>query len=149
MRERIRALLARESHGVLATLSARHDGWPFASLVAFAIARAGEPLLLLSSLAEHSRNLAKDQRASLLVADHGAAADPLAGARVTLLGTVEPVGEQDTAAARTDYLARHPSAAEYLALGDFRLYVLNVTQARYVGGFGDMGWVDRSDLNSI
>ena len=87
----LRALLDSERNGVLATLSARRDGWPFASVAAYALTDAGEPLLLLSDLAEHTRNLRADPRASLLVQDQTSLADPQAGARVTLLGTVEAV----------------------------------------------------------
>jgi heme oxygenase (biliverdin-IX-beta and delta-forming) len=137
--QNLRALLLQERHGVLATLSARRDGWPFASAVPYALSEGGEPLFLLSELAEHTRNLRADARASLLVQDSLAAADPQAGARVTLLGTAEP---HDTEASRHTYLGRHPQAAEYAALGDFKVWRLNVTEARYVGGFGEMGWLD-------
>jgi putative heme iron utilization protein len=144
--QEVRALLAQARHGVLATLSARRAGWPFASVVAFAGSVEGDPLLLLSSLAEHTRNLALDTRASLLVVEHAAEADPLAGGRVTLLGKIESVPTEHEPAARQRYLERHPEAREFFGMGDFRLYVLKVTEARYVGGFGDMGWLDRSQL---
>src|ERR1700736_5957615 len=81
----IRALLEAEGSGVLATLSARREGWPFASVAPYALTEAGEPLLLLSRLAEHTRNLGTDPRASLLVQDHASVADPQAGARITIL----------------------------------------------------------------
>ena len=85
----IRALLENERSGVLATLSARRDGWPFASVAPYALTEAGEPLLLLSRLAEHTRNLQADARASLLVQDHASLTDPQAGARITILGQIE------------------------------------------------------------
>jgi putative heme iron utilization protein len=142
-----RGLLRTERHGVLATLSRRREGWPFASLAPYALSAAGEPLLLLSDLAEHTRNLVVDPRASLFVRDSSAMAhDPQAGARLTLLGRVEPV--DDPADAQQRYVARHPSAAEYLGLSDFRFFVLRVTEARYIGGFGDMGWIDGASLST-
>lgn len=141
----LRALLERERHGVLATLSARRDGWPFASAVPYAISDSGEPLFLLSELAEHTHNLRSDPRASLLVQDSLASADPQAGARVTLLGTAEPHNDD---ANKQRYVSRHPQAAEYLSLGDFNVWRLNVTEARYVGGFGEMGWLDGSKLRA-
>ena len=140
-----RGLLEQERHGVLATLSVRRAGWPFASAVPYAIAESGEPLFLLSELAEHTRNLRGDPRASLLVQDSHAAADPQAGARVTLLGTAEP---DDSQATRQTYVARHPRAREYLELGDFKVWRLNVAEARYVGGFGEMGWLDGPRLRA-
>ena len=144
----LRALLAAERHAVLATLSASRDGWPFASVAPYALAADGEPLLLLSDLAEHTRNVRADPRASLFVQDGACTADPQAGCRVTILGQVAPVVDSELAIARQAYLARHPQAAEYMTLADFRLYVLRVRTARYIGGFGDMGWLDAAALRS-
>jgi heme oxygenase (biliverdin-IX-beta and delta-forming) len=144
----LRELLAAERHAVLATLSASRDGWPFASVAPYALSEDGEPLLLLSDLAEHTRNVRADPRASLFVQDGACVTDPQAGCRVTILGQVEPVGETELATARQAYLARHPQAAEYVPLGDFRLYVLRVREARFIGGFGDMGWIDAATLRS-
>jgi putative heme iron utilization protein len=135
----LRALLQQERHAVLATLSSRRDGWPFASAVPYALDETGMPLLLLSELAEHTRNLRADPRASLLVLDSTASEDPQAGARVTFLGTLAP--QIHEAAARL-YVSRHPHASGYLALGDFHVWKLEIDQARYVGGFGDMGWLE-------
>jgi heme iron utilization protein len=126
---------------VLATLSARRQGWPFASLAPYALTDDGEPLFLLSDLAEHTRNLRTDSRASLLVQDSAALGDPQAGARVTLLGSVEAVRTAHTLQMQSRYIERHPEAAEYLGLADFRFYVLRIVEARIVNGFGDMGWL--------
>lgn len=131
---------------MLATLSARATGWPFASLAPFALSDAGEPLLLLSDLAEHTRNLRADPRASLLVQDSTAADDPQAGARVTLLGTATRVPADQTAQAQARYLARHPRAASYVSMADFHLWRLHVTEGRFVNGFGAMGWLSGERL---
>jgi hypothetical protein len=139
-----RALLAAERVGVLATLSARHQGWPFTSIAPYALSQAGEPILLLSDLAEHTRNVRDDPRASLFVQDAAAREDPQAGARLTVLGRVEEISDPEQA--RAGYLARHPTAAGLMQMQDFRLYVLRLTEARYVGGFGDMGWLTRAAL---
>ena len=72
----LRELLDREHNGVLATLSARRQGWPFASIAPYALTTAGEPLLLFSDLAEHTRNVRADPRSSLLVQDSSALDDP-------------------------------------------------------------------------
>jgi heme iron utilization protein len=146
--ENIRALLSHETSGVLATLSASRDGWPFASVAPYALTDRGEPVLLLSRLAEHTRNLQADDRASLLVQDHASLTDPQAGARITILGHIEPVPDPELLTARECYVERHPAATEYLALGDFRLYVLRVREARFIGGFGDMGWLDAEHLRN-
>jgi heme iron utilization protein len=148
MLDGIRALLAGERNGVLATLSASRAGWPFASVAAYALSEQGEPLLLLSRLAEHSRNILGDPRASLLIQDGASVNDPQAGSRVTILGTVEAVADADLESATHHYVERHPPAVDYLALGDFRLFVLRISEARFIGGFGDMGWIDGDRLRS-
>jgi putative heme iron utilization protein len=144
----LRELLEAERHGILATLSARRQGWPFASVAAYALPSAGEPVLLFSDLAEHTRNLRSDPRASLLVQDSAALDDPQAGSRVTLLGTVKPVPADDVPAARESYLTRHPMAGDNLAMADFRLYTLRVIEARFISGFGDMGWLTAERLQA-
>ena len=141
----LRQLLVTERQAVLATLSARRAGWPFASVAPYALDADGQPLLLLSELAEHTRNLRADPRASLLVQESSALDDPQAGGRVTLLGKLEQTGDEQ---ARSAYVARHPQAAEYLMLGDFRMWRLNVSEARYVNGFGDMGWLEGKTLRA-
>jgi heme iron utilization protein len=144
----LRSLLESESSGVLATLSASRGGWPFASVAPYALTERGEPLLLLSRLAEHTRNLQADDRASLLVQDHASLVDPQAGARITILGQIEAISEPELEPAQRRYVGRHPQAAEYLKMGDFRLYVLRVREARFIGGFGDMGWIDAERLRA-
>ena len=141
-----RDLLRSERTAVLATASASRGGHPFASLVPFALSREGEPLLLLSALAQHTRNLTADPRACLLVHDAAAAAkDPRTAARAAILGRVRGVATADEADARARYLARHPDARGLLAL-DFSLYVLAVEEAQIVGGFAAAGWVPGAEL---
>ena len=102
-------------------------------------------MLLFSDLAEHTRNVRADPRASLLVQDSSALEDPQAGSRLTLLGTVERVPTDGEADARELYLSRHPNAADHLEMADFHLYKLRVNEARFISGFGDMGWISSPD----
>jgi heme iron utilization protein len=141
-------LLNAERQGVLATLSARRQGWPFASVTPYALSDDGEPLLLLSDLAEHTRNLRADSRASLLVQDSSMLDEPQAGARVTLLGSVEALSTDQAPEAQVRYVEKIPEATEYLALGDFHFYVLRLLEARFVNGFGDMGWLAADRLRA-
>lgn len=142
--ERSRTLLAAAGTGSLATIGA--GGFPFGSLVSHAVDPRGRPLLLLSDLAEHSRNLAADPRASLMAVERGAG-DPLALARVTVLGTVEELRGDERAAALPVYRAAQPGAF-YADFADFRLYRLEVSSVRYVGGFGRMSWVDAAEYTA-
>jgi putative heme iron utilization protein len=142
--ERSRTLLAQVGSGSLATMSIEQPGYPFGSLVAYAVSDDGMPLLCLSDLAEHSRNVAADPRASLMVTQSDDSADPLSLARVTVLGEIAVVGagERDEVLAR--YTDAHPGAF-YATFDDFRLYRLRVGSVRYVGGFGRMSWVDAAE----
>lgn len=139
--ELARDLVDGARKAVLSTLALRPAGYPFGSLVAIATDERGRPLLLLSQLAEHTKNLQACANASLLVADE-AAADPLASPRVTLLGacTLVPAGEVE--AVRTRYLAHHPEAETWAAFRDFAFYRLEPVDVRLVAGFGRMSWID-------
>ena len=144
--ERARTVVAAQSRGALSTLAVGTAGAPFGSVVTYGIDANGRPSFFVSTMAEHTRNLDADPRASLLVVeDTPAGADPLASARVTLMGTtVDVVDAEERAAARAGYLAANPNAF-YVDYGDFRCLRLEVTALRYVGGFGRMSWVDPAD----
>ncbi|MGH6969708.1 MAG: HugZ family protein [Stellaceae bacterium] len=131
-----RTLLSKAPRASLATLTT--TGAPYASLVLTADDGAGAPLLLLSDLAEHTKNLARDPRASLLVENGEQAGDPLAAPRATFLGDAARV---DDAAAKASFVARHPSAATYAGFKDFALYRLAVTRVHMVAGFGRIDWI--------
>jgi putative heme iron utilization protein len=136
-----RALLAAESVGVLSTTSVHRPGYPYGSVTPYALSAGGAPLLLLSRLAAHTRNLTADPRAGLFVGDRSAAADPQAGARVSLLGQVHPLPEAGVADGRARYLDRWPKAADYFALGDFSLWRFDIEEARLIAGFGEIRWL--------
>ncbi len=143
--ERARTLVAGQPRGALSTLAVEPAGTPFGSVVTYGVDPRGRPSFFVSTMAEHTRNLDADPRASLLVVeDTPAGADPLASGRVTLLGEVaEVVDPDERAAARAGYLAANPGAF-YVDYGDFRCLRLEVASVRYVGGFGRMSWVDAS-----
>lgn len=127
------ALLVRQAlKGALGSLD-RSTGHPYASLVTVATEPDGAPLLLISHLALHTRNLEADPRASLMIDGTAADGDPMAGGRVTLIGRCAPT-ESTTAPRR--FLARHPSASVYAGFADFRFYRFDVERAHFIGGFG-------------
>jgi len=140
--ERTRTLVHLGRVGTLSTCLARHDGVPFGSVGPYGVDAEGQPTLLISRLAVHTQNLLADPRASLLVTQPGWNEDPLAGARVTLVGRVAPVDEAARAAVRADYLARHENARYWVDFGDFAFYRLAIDELYYVAGFGAMGWVE-------
>ena len=126
-------LIRAADTAALATLE-RGTGFPYASHVTVAIDGDGALLLLLSKLARHTQNLDADPRASLLFTPVTAATgDPLASARVTLVGRLAPTANP-SAPAR--FLARHPDAAVYAGFADFRFFALDLEHAHFIGGFG-------------
>ena len=127
-----RALLRRAFKGSLATID-RANGYPYASLVTLATDASGAPVLLISKLARHTANLASDARASVLVDETGALADPLQGARATFLGRAELAADEGL---KRRFLAKHPEAAFYAGFTDFAFWRLKVEGAHYIGGFG-------------
>ncbi|HEY0157134.1 MAG TPA: DUF2470 domain-containing protein [Thermoanaerobaculia bacterium] len=145
--ERVRTLLVSERVGTLATHSARHPGWPFASVMPYALDDGASPLFLISGMAIHTQNALADPRASLLVMQSGADADPLGSPRATLLGHVRRV-EAPSEALRNAYLERHPSARYWIDFSDFAFFRLEVTDVYFVGGFGVMGWVTADDYRA-
>lgn len=135
--EEARTLVAATTSGTLATLS--DDGTPWASLVTFGVMDDGSPVLCLSTLAEHARNLERIRQASLMVADPNHAGEVLAGGRVTLAGKVRRSDEHpDEQSAREAHLEAIPSAAMYADFNDFSFWILEVERARWVGGYGRM-----------
>lgn len=137
-----RELIAREGTAVLSTLSRRLRGWPFGSLAPYTLGASGEPLLLMSEIAEHTRNVRADARASLFISDSSAAADPQASARVTLVGFALPVPEFEQEEARRRYLTRFPASADYFRAHDFTLFTMRLEQVRFIGGFGQIHWLE-------
>ena len=152
--ERARTLAYLVRSGALATLSRKHPGYPFASVMPYALDEQGRPLVLISSMAMHTHNLEVDARASLLVtqpvtqAAGQEAGDPLAAARLTLLGEARRLAGPDTGKAREVYLARHPRASYWVDFDDFSFWRLDVKDVYFVGGFAAMDWVTPDDYRA-
>ena len=140
--ERVRTMLAMASVGTLSTVSRKHAGFPFGSLMPYALDGAGRPIFLISNMAMHTQNLKGDPRASLFVGPAGADIDPLGAARATLVGRAEQVPAEGVAEARELYLARHPQSRYWVGFTDFGFFRLEPVELYYVGGFGVMGWVE-------
>jgi heme iron utilization protein len=139
--ERARTLLHLGRVGSLSTLSRKRPGFPFGSLMPYALDGAGRPLFLISTMAMHTQNLQQDARASLLVTQPEAEGDPLGAARVTVVGTAATLPAPELAGARGLYLQRHPNSKYWVDFDDFSFFRMDVVDVYYVGGFGVMGWV--------
>jgi putative heme iron utilization protein len=124
-------LLREGRSGALATLMPG-SGAPYCSLVNVATESSGAPLLLLSTLALHTKNILADNRVSLML-DERKDGDPLEGARVMLMGKA---ARNNSSSVRTAYLLRHPEAEQFVDFTDFSFFCLEITKAHLVAGFG-------------
>jgi putative heme iron utilization protein len=137
-----RSMVRAALKGSLASLLTP-SGHPYASLLLTATEPDGAPVFLISKLALHTKNLSVDARCSLLIDGTGTDADPMAGARITLIGEARPTS---SATARARFLARHPAAEGYADFPDFSFYAFDITSAHFIGGFGRIVDLKRDEL---
>lgn len=137
-----RRMLRAHRYGVLSTLSKRFDGYPFGSITPYLADHDGSLLILISTLAEHTKNILHDPRVSLVTHDQR---DPhiQTQGRVTVVGNAAPEPDREQAGLR--YLRYFPEAQTYFAMHDFSFYRIRPVAIRYIGGFGRIHWVDMED----
>jgi heme oxygenase (biliverdin-IX-beta and delta-forming) len=145
--ERVRTLVSLCTIATLSTVSRKRPGYPFGSLMPYAIDATGRPVFLISNMAMHTQNIQADQRASLFVSQ-GGDGDPLGTARATLVGDVLSVPEDEVDPARQRYLLRYENSRSWVDFKDFGFYCLQPLDIYYVGGFGVMGWVTTEEYQS-
>lgn len=136
--EEARRFCRRQGHGVLSTLSQRLAGYPFGSVSPFILDHAGCPVILISDLAEHTRNIAGDPRVSLIVQPFSQ--DMQATARLTLVGEARRLPDKDALGPR--YLRYFPQAEAYFDMHDFNFYRITPRRVRWIGGFGKVHWLE-------
>lgn len=142
--DQARLLVRRRGVGMLAT-SMADGGAPYGSLVTYACDHRGQPLFLFSTLSDHTKNIAADARASLLVENASRNRNPQTGPRLTVMGKIVRDKKPET---RARFLARHPDASLYADFGDFAFYRMHVERAHYVGGFARAIWFDAKHVLS-
>jgi len=154
--ERARTLAEAARHATLSTIGARLDGAPHGSLVLFCMDNAARPILLLSDLATHTKNLERDGRCSLLLTESGPSDDDagemagtlLSRPRLTLVGTASRAPEDAQRPLGEVFVEHHPSAEVYAEFGDFAIWRVEVEAVRWIAGFGSMSWVTADDWQS-
>ena len=137
--EQAQTLVSKMATATLCTMSIEPAGYPYGSFVTYAIYE-GNPIFLISGLAEHTKNLDKDSKASLLIAEAGEG-NPLALGRVTLMGDCKRLPEEHREKVRDIFLSKNPDSKFYIDFKDFYFYRLEVSEVRYIGGFGRMSWI--------
>ncbi|MBB2495568.1 HugZ family pyridoxamine 5'-phosphate oxidase [Aquipseudomonas ullengensis] len=141
-----RELLLKEYRGVLSTQSKAMPGFPFGSVVPYCLDELGRPLILISRIAQHTHNLQKDAKCSLLVGERGAE-DVQAVGRLTLLAEAAPLSDPAAIeAAATRYYRYFPESRGYHQAHDFDFWVLQPVRSRYIGGFGAIHWLPEVHL---
>lgn len=141
-----RALLLKEYRGVLSTHSKSMPGYPFGSVVPYCLDAQGQPLILISRIAQHTHNLQQDSKCSLLVGERDAE-DVQAVGRLTVMAQARKLlDEGDVQAAADRYYRYFPEAADYHRAHDFDFWVLQPVRHRYIGGFGAIHWLDQVTL---
>lgn len=133
-----RQLLRAHRYGALSTLSKKFDGHPFGSITPYLVDHDGSLLILISSLAEHTKNILHDSRVSLITHDQHNPHIQTQG-RVTLVGRATLDSNRDACGKR--YLRYFPEAQTYFDMLDFNFFRIVPEAIRYIGGFGDIHWV--------
>jgi len=128
---------------MLSTALAAKDGWPYGSLISVALDCDGSPLMLFSTLSDHTRNLAQDPRASLLFEETSRLKNPQTGPRITVTGRIKKTTQDRH---RRRFLARHPEAALYAGFDDFNFFRMQIDKAHFVGGFAKAAWLKGADI---
>lgn len=135
-----RRLLNHQSFGVLSTHSIDVPGYPFGSIAPYTLNHDGEPIILISTIAQHTRNIKENNKVSLTVFDPHAD-DPQAASRLTWIGDAGSIDPSD-AASRDRYLRYFASAESYFQTHDFWFYRIGLRRARFIGGFGEIYWIE-------
>jgi len=141
-----RELLLKEYRGVLSTHSKSMPGFPFGSVVPYCLDADGNPLILISRIAQHTHNLQKDPKCSLLVGERGAE-DVQAVGRLTVLAEARKLDDAAAIEAAAERYYRYfPDSRNYHSAHDFDFWVLQPVRHRYIGGFGAIHWIEQLTL---
>lgn len=135
--------------GVLSTISVSQNGFPFGSLTPYDVNERGQPVIYISLIAEHYKNLVADPRASLCATDPLAYRNPQAGARVSVLLEFEAIAQSDFASVQAAYHQRFPESINHEIAHNFLFMRGAPIKVRWIGGFGDIAWVDAKKFVEI
>ena len=140
-----RSLFLQESFGVLSTISLDLPGYPFGSVTPYCADEQCRPIIYISYIAQHTRNVLADPRVSLTVIDRNGGSDVQAEGRVTLIGDARTVSDDETRV-RERYFRHFPSARQYEGDHDFAFFRMDLVRVRFIGGFGQIYWVEPADF---
>ncbi|MBC7474673.1 MAG: DUF2470 domain-containing protein [Candidatus Sericytochromatia bacterium] len=137
-----RKLFRENSYGVLSTISLDVEGYPFGSVTPYCLSNSLEPLLLISNIAQHTKNILANSKVSLTVFNN-ANSDVQAGGRITYVGdAIKTDLEED----KTKYATYFPKSKEYFGFHDFSVFKIQFKRVRFIGGFGNIFWLDEKEF---
>jgi putative heme iron utilization protein len=142
-----RELFSKKSFGVLSTISLDVPGYPFGSVTPYCVDQNGQPIIYISHIAQHTRNIIADPRVSLTVVDEDTNSDDIqARGRVTCVANARHLDESDANSVKARYFRYFPSARKYDQTHDFTFYRLELVRIRFIGGFGQIFWLDSGEF---
>lgn len=145
LHRKVRNFLDFNHNGFLSTLSNSQKGYPFGSITPYDVGKDGKPVIFISFLAEHYKNLVKEPKACLTIPDWYGHIDPQLYARLSIIGEFKKVTTEQTA---DNYWERFPEANERKLAHNFCFYELEPHKFRWVGGFGEIYWIDAKEILS-
>jgi putative heme iron utilization protein len=141
-----RNLFLKESFGILSTMSVDLPGYPFGSIAPYCADGRCRPIIYISHIAQHTKNIQRDPRVSLTVIEKNTESDDVqARGRVTCVADVRPIGP-DESAVQERYFRYFPSARQYERTHDFAFFRLELVRVRFIGGFGEIYWVEPDEF---
>ena len=139
-----RALLRSQELGVLSTHSKSMPGYPFGSVTTYVSTQNGEPIFYISDLAQHTKNILQNGKASFTVFS-GDENDANAGSRLSVVGTASRVDDNLRTRIEQRFFAAYPTSRKYKEMHDFDFFILKCERVRYIGGFGEIYWFGQED----
>lgn len=137
-------LLTHEGDGALSTISIDVEGYPFGSVTPYCLDSEFRPNILISTIAQHTRNIMANPKVSLLISENDEKTNKQAKARLTYIGDAEKV--EDDTAIKQRYLSYFPAAKDYFATHGFSFYRIRPQRLRFIGGFGKIYWIEKDSL---
>lgn len=138
-----RTLLNSKDYGILSTISQKFEGFPFGSVVPYSLDDEGKPVILISTIAEHTKNIKSDDRCSITITAESN--DVQANGRLCIVGNMKPLSDDKTEVEER-YYRYFPNSKSYHQSHDFSFYYLEPVSVRYIGGFGAIHWLEPSDF---
>ena len=134
---------------ILSTISKQHKGYPFGSFVTYVSGWDRTIFLYLSDLADHTKNLKKDHRSCITIYKKNESGDVQNSARLTLIGDLKKVPDKVYEVCKERFHNFFPESKAYEQMHDFNFYQISITQARWIGGFGKISWLNPKNWKTV